>query len=345
MDEKLVSVAVAIYKVEKYLDQCISSICSQTHKNIEIILVDDGSPDHCGEICDLWAKKDSRIKVIHKQNGGLVSARKAGLKAAMGEYILYVDGDDWLEPRMIEEMLKVDADVIITGVIRDYWDGSIQIQNVGFEEGLYIEEKLNELKKEMICKSPFYTMGILPNLWNKLFKRNSRFINMQMSVDDKVSIGEDFLVTIPYMLECQSVYVLNNSYYHYRLNRKGMTGSRDPQYLEKTVPLLLGVNGYINVQDEPIKRQLCEYMCHILINGLSIVFDFRTNMKLAEKKAITNRVMSMDFVTNNWNCFELNKIPFPQRELLICAKEGKPLLCTIWSGFSLIYSKLKGMKV
>ena len=97
MDEPLISVIVPIYNVEKYLNRCIESIVNQTYKTLEIILVDDGSPDNCPQICDEWKEKDNRIKVIHKKNGGLSDARNAGLDIAQGEYIAFVDGDDFLE--------------------------------------------------------------------------------------------------------------------------------------------------------------------------------------------------------------------------------------------------------
>ena len=100
----LISVIVPIYKVEKYLDECISSIVNQTYRNMQIILVDDGSPDRCGEICDEWAKRDSRIMVIHKSNGGLSDARNAGIDVAIGEFIVFIDSDDWVESTMLEVM-------------------------------------------------------------------------------------------------------------------------------------------------------------------------------------------------------------------------------------------------
>ena len=98
----LVSVIVPIYNVEAYLERCVDSIINQTYKNLEIILVDDGSPDRCGEICDNYATKDSRIVVIHKENGGLSDARNAGIEKAQGEYLSFIDSDDWIEPNMIE---------------------------------------------------------------------------------------------------------------------------------------------------------------------------------------------------------------------------------------------------
>lgn len=104
---ELISVIIPIYKVEKYLNQCIQSVVGQTYKNLEIILVDDGSPDNCPSICDKWALKDERIRVIHKKNGGLSDARNAGLKVAQGEYIAFIDSDDWISPDMYEKLLRV----------------------------------------------------------------------------------------------------------------------------------------------------------------------------------------------------------------------------------------------
>ena len=101
-----ISVVIPIYNVEKYIERCIDSVLNQTYMNLEIILVDDGSPDRCGEICDNYAQIDKRIRVIHKENGGLSSARNAGLRIATGDYISFVDSDDWIEPHMYETLLK-----------------------------------------------------------------------------------------------------------------------------------------------------------------------------------------------------------------------------------------------
>ena len=105
MDQPLVSIIVPIYMIDRYLGICVESLLNQTYQNLEIILVDDGSKDRCPEICDLYASKDSRIKVVHKENGGLVSARKAGLEVSTGGLITYVDGDDWVGPDYIEKQV------------------------------------------------------------------------------------------------------------------------------------------------------------------------------------------------------------------------------------------------
>ena len=97
MQEPVISVIVPVYNVEKYLNRCVQSIVDQTYKNLEIILVDDGSPDHCPQMCDAWAKKDSRIQVIHKKNGGVASARNMGIKNSRGKYFAFIDPDDFIE--------------------------------------------------------------------------------------------------------------------------------------------------------------------------------------------------------------------------------------------------------
>ena len=115
-----ISVIVPVYKVENYLDQCVQSIVDQTYSNLEIILVDDGSPDRCGELCEAWAKRDSRIQVIHKENGGLSDARNAGLAIATGSLISFIDSDDWVNPHFIEFLYtaieKTGADLAACGV-------------------------------------------------------------------------------------------------------------------------------------------------------------------------------------------------------------------------------------
>ena len=103
--QELISVIVPIYRVEPYLDRCIRSLVDQTYYNLEIILIDDGSPDKCPEICDEWEKKDHRIKVIHKENGGLSDARNAGMQIMTGDYVSYIDSDDWVSGNMYEKML------------------------------------------------------------------------------------------------------------------------------------------------------------------------------------------------------------------------------------------------
>ena len=201
----LVSIIVPIYRIEKHLGICIESIIKQTYSNLEIILVDDGSDDRCPDICDLYAKKDNRIMVIHKSNGGLVSARKAGLKSSSGEYIAYVDGDDWIESdyieRMISDMVLNNADVVCAGQSRDLFNESVRLYN-SVSVGIYRDDDLDRLKTHLISNGDFYRPGISTYVWNKLFKRSCIY-DYQMKVNDEISIGEDAAVTYPVIMNCK----------------------------------------------------------------------------------------------------------------------------------------------
>ena len=128
-----ISIIVPIYKIERYLRQCIDSILAQTFTDFELLLIDDGSPDECPAICDEYAKKDARIRVFHKPNGGLTSARNYGLYNAKGEWVIHIDGDDWIEPTYVEELynavIKNNADIAICGLRFAYKDGSFVIEH------------------------------------------------------------------------------------------------------------------------------------------------------------------------------------------------------------------------
>ena len=189
--EPLISVIVPVYRIERYIGICIESILDQTYKNLEIILVDDGSPDRCPEICDLYASKDSRIVVIHKENGGLVSARKAGILASHGEYIGVVDGDDRIGRgyymSLFSAISESGADAAVAGFTRDLFSKSQVILNA-LPSGTYEGEALSGLYKQMLSCGKFHSYGITTYLWNKLFRREYIF-ECQLNVDDGMSAG------------------------------------------------------------------------------------------------------------------------------------------------------------
>ena len=147
MTESLISIVVPIYNVEKYLNRCVDSILNQTYRDIEIILVDDGSPDRCGSICDEYQKRDTRIKVIHKKNGGLSDARNAGIKMAHGEYITCIDSDDFISPFFLENLwtaMKKSKCEIATSWFVDYYEGD-QCEYGRIPEGMHERRVRNRL--------------------------------------------------------------------------------------------------------------------------------------------------------------------------------------------------------
>lgn len=224
MKEPLISVLVPIYKIENYIGICIESIMNQTYKNLEIILVDDGSPDRCPEICDLYASKDDRIKVIHKRNGGLVSARKAGLLASTGDYIGYVDGDDWIGLGYYQSLLhsieQTNSDIAVAGFSRDLFSSTKNILN-SFPSGVYDGDSLRVLRKQMLSHGPFYQHGVTTYLWNKLFRREV-IIEPQLSVDNRITIGEDAAVVYNVILHSNRLVITDNCAYHYRQREDSM---------------------------------------------------------------------------------------------------------------------------
>lgn len=210
--EKL-SVIVPIYNVEEYLDECIKSIVNQTYKNLEIILVDDGSPDHCPELCDIWAEKDSRIKVIHKENGGASSARNAGLDAASGKFIAFVDGDDYLDADMYEIMLnqmrEYNADMAQCGIVRENADGSVEVWD-SFDAPIVV------MDNTQLLQSVGEAAGILPvSCSNKIFTRK---VVENVRFDTRFKYAEDTLFNFAAARNINKAVIQNVPRYHYVSN-------------------------------------------------------------------------------------------------------------------------------
>ena len=222
MSAPVFSIIVPIYNIQKYLDKCIQSILGQSFGDFELILVDDGSPDLCGKIIDAYAEKDSRIKTIHKQNEGLVLARNSGLAIAAGEYIINVDGDDYIMPDMLEciynHISKTHSEV--------YCFGYYSLENESSEPvipklrgGLYSsDEDLNTLHEKMIYDrdKKFFTFGLCPSVWSRAVKREL-FTKFRLRVNPILAIGEDFATTLPIMLNAKSVYIIREPLYVYRI--------------------------------------------------------------------------------------------------------------------------------
>ena len=219
MSNPLISVIVPVYKVEQYLHRCVNSIMNQTYKNLEIILVDDGSPDKCGEMCDEFAKKDSRIRVFHKENGGQSSARNLGLDNMTGEYVGFVDSDDWIEPNMYEHLyeliLQNNAQIAECGLQCDYANGKTLYTNKQYPACTDIElfskcDALRELTfAEKITNSPC----------DKLFCRYI-FDNIRMRVG---TVYEDFEM-MPHCIEKAEFVVYDPlPLYHYIMTEQSTT--------------------------------------------------------------------------------------------------------------------------
>lgn len=247
---KKLSIIVPVYKVEQYLNRCVDSILNQTYRNIEILLVDDGSPDRSGEICDRYAKSDERVKVVHKKNGGVSSARNIGFSSSTGEYIGYVDSDDYIAPTMYEDMIDVleknDLDIVCCDAFIVKGDKLIGKQGDG---ALIVYAKEDILLKSL--------MDFQNTIWNKLYKREM-FENV---IFPEGRLFEDNATAHLFFQNCKRVGCINTKYYYYYRNSGSIT-----QTAFNTKARLDFVKAYIERLDFALKNRInCIPQCKSLL--------------------------------------------------------------------------------
>ncbi len=214
-NQPLISVIVPVYKVEPYLDRCVESIVNQTYRNLEIILVNDGSPDNCPQMCDAWAERDVRIKVIRKENGGLSDARNAGMAAATGELVSFIDSDDYITPDFIEAlyhaMMQTSADVVECAVDYVDEDGNILRQRCAAETS---EMDRLEALRRLILED-----GIYQTVWNKLYRR-------EVCIPfEKGKLHEDEFFTWQVFERIEKLAVVQKPMYHYLQRSSSIIGT------------------------------------------------------------------------------------------------------------------------
>ena len=282
-NEPLISVIVPVYKVEEYLDKCVESIVNQTYKNLEIILVDDGSPDNCPQMCDEWAKKDARIKVIHKENGGVCSARNIGLDTANGEWISFVDADDYVEIEYLKEMYycaaQYTSDYVCCGYNRVYKNKSEKINSTGEINIIYNP-------KEYIMKLLNVQNGygfVHMKLINKNIIKKIRF-------DENLDVGEDALFNIQLCKQLNKVVICNKALYNYRLNTNSVVKKYDKNYVEKYTKSMIEMNNYLNIQygdDLEISTNSFNYIAyHMMLICVNYCFHPQNNKKYKSLKEL-----------------------------------------------------------
>jgi len=271
-NKEKVSIIVPVYNSEKYLNKCIDSIISQTYSNIEILIIDDGSNDQSVNICHEYKKKDNRIKIIKEKHRGVSNARNVGLENASGDYILFVDSDDWIEKKLIEESISLYkesiADIVIYNLRQfDNKNQRFCKKQKGYKSGFFkIQNILGELLKKEILNAP----------WNKLYKKS--IIDLQnIRFDVNIQIGEDLLFNINYFKAIKNIYITNSKLYNYRIHDKSLTRV----YKEEKYIQLMEVNkeliNWIIESDLKNKKivNICQYIK--LKNILSCFRDLKNN--------------------------------------------------------------------
>lgn len=205
--EPKVSVIVPVYKAESYLCRCVDSLLAQTFLDFEILLIDDGSPDKSGEICDEYASRDKRIRVFHKPNGGVSSARQKGLDEARGEYVIHADPDDWVEPNMLQELYAKAKTENADMVICDFFENKGKNQ-------IYRVQKPSRLDHETVLRELFQQLH--GSCWNKLVRRVCYNI-YNINFVDNINFQEDFCINVMLLMHSIKVSYLNMAFYHYSI--------------------------------------------------------------------------------------------------------------------------------
>ncbi len=284
------SVIVPVYKVEKYLPICIESVLQQTFSDFELILVNDGSPDNCPAICDSYKEKDSRIKVVHKANGGLASARRAGIKVAEGEYVYNLDSDDLIEKDTLECAHKIITETgaqIVSFAYRWVKGGkTVNVTNDGLDEGFYDKNAIEKyiyprlLMDKNMNHVSFYLSG-------KAIKREF-ILPHQLNVSEKISLGEDLCCVVPCYLNAESVYISKKEAYLYTVREDSLSKEFNTKqiFLIENVINEIAKNDFSKISN--FDEQVCRYsffMCFAILasaaegNYFSCIKELKNNIK------------------------------------------------------------------
>lgn len=297
MKEKypLLSVIVPIYGVEQYLEECISSIIRQTYTSLEIILVDDGAKGREPFICDEYALRDNRVRVIHKKNEGLVAARKTGIETATSDYITFVDGDDYIDSKLYEKMMgwiiKEEPDLLCVGFTQKDSDAETECVQI-MPNGIYKGSDVVFFQRNMNCyNNKYYDYGIFPSTWSKIYKKE-KIMETAKSVPENIRMGEDAAFTFPYILGCEKI-VVDNSIcgYYYRTVNNSMSRTVDEGLFYGSSDLYNYLKTfYESTKDAQIIRQLEIYRIYLMDTALS---NWMSTKKLQEIPKVCTKIKEL----------------------------------------------------
>lgn len=274
-----ISIIVGVYNSSKYLRRCLDSILAQTYKDWELLLIDDGSTDDSGRICDEYARKDQRIRVFHKNNGGIASVRQLGIEQASGEYSIHIDSDDWVEPPMLEEMyaeaFRTNADVVVADYIHELVGKKVYRAQHAERHSLKAIEAILSGRQ-------------IGTLWNKLIRHNL-YCKYNLSFTEGIDVGEDALILARLYQQLVSISYLEKAYYHYMNNGDGNSITR--------------------------KRDVCKY--NAVINQLdklvevvppSCVPMVKRQQRLNDMQALSDGIVSVDELRHRNVSFNLSHL-------------------------------------
>ncbi|WP_230574325.1 glycosyltransferase [Bacillus rhizoplanae] len=308
-----ISIIVPIYMVERYIEKCVDSLINQTYKNIEIILVDDGSPDNCPDICDSYIKKDPRIRTIHKENGGLSDARNAGLREAIGEYILFVDSDDYIDKDTCERFMSVigmnKADIVVGNAKRIEGRNVSLMKHSNFKEGQVVTGE-QYLMEEL--RSGTMYMAAWLNLYNRTFLLKN---NLEFKVG---LLHEDEQFTPRVFLKAKRVISTNILFYNYLIREGSITTTKNKlknaEHIMKICKELEQI--YSEIQNNDLRKLLNDNLVNKYLNIFQVAglykaeYSYLVDKSFLKSKAYTrkNKVRVLLFRISKRLYFHLNRL-------------------------------------
>lgn len=310
MENELISIIVPIYNVERYLDRCMDSILHQTYKNIEVIMVDDGSPDSCPQMCDEYALRDNRIKVIHKENAGLGFARNSGLEVANGQFVVFVDSDDYVTLDMCESLYRAakeyDADVVYGGVIYENTqtlekNESPSVSNTIVWEG----ERVKEFLLDMVACEPSSAKDTIMevSVWKALFRKKLFDEYGIKFVSERQLISEDVIFDIDYLSRCKRIAAIPNCVYYYCVNPNSLSKSFRTDRFDKVLVLYNEIKSRLNAIGLYSEAEIQ------LRTDRFLIARARTNAKqICKHKAILGTMKTNEAVMRIIDCTEFRTI-------------------------------------
>ena len=326
-----VSVIVPVYKVEKYLKRCVKSIQNQTLEDIEIILVDDGSPDNCPRMCDEFAASDSRIRVVHKMNGGLSSARNAGLRVSTGKYVGYIDSDDYAEKDMFERLYNCAEEHQVDFVMADYWlvsNGTRREKTLDIREGLYTKEDIIREIYPMLIMRECVDYGPLLSVCHCLY--NAEFVKSNnLYFDEEIKWSEDCIYSAILGYLANSFYYLKHEcVYNYVQNENTITTTFKPAAWGVYCRMNEKLRAFFDKrEDYDFSRQLD---LHMLYFACSVFSQLKySNYGFKKKYEVRRNVLNDSHFRRTMNNFKIPDVGIKFKIMIFLIKSKAALLLTL----------------
>jgi len=324
----LVSVVIPVYNMENYLDRCVNSVVGQSYKNLEIILVDDGSKDKSPTMCDAWAEKDDRIVVIHKENAGLGMARNSGMEIARGDYIIFPDSDDYIHETLVEKCVKAatenDADVVVFGCFEIDENGNEKARQISSVQSVYEGECV---QKVLLAGMFSYSMGIGVSAWSKMYRCNMLRDNNLDFVSERKIISEDSYFMLEVFSKISKAFVLNENLYYYCRRENSLSRAFKADRFEKNNEFLK--QSLVCIESNGLHNEVAVHLksrYHGLMLG-AMVKLMKSDLPLREKKKILKEIfydqllcstMSDDVLHNDAQVSRIFWKFFRKRQFWVC---------------------------